>query len=194
MVRSGRVSAIDGGRLDGRRTGGTAAGARPRPGDEQWFAANYRDLRRFAAVVADSDVDPDDLVQEALVGVLRRGGFDGLDNPGAYLRRSIVNLGSNERRRLGRKRRTMQRLRPLETAVTESYPSDLADLERLPSLDRAILHLTLVDGLAAEEVGAMVGLSVNAVHLRLSRSRRRLRRAVEHEQRADNDDRRTRAP
>ena len=37
------------------------------------FADLYPSLRRFAAVVGSVDIDPDDLVQDALVRALRRG-------------------------------------------------------------------------------------------------------------------------
>lgn len=48
------------------------------------------------------DVEPDDLVQEALVRTLRKGPISDLDNPLAYLRTTIANLASNQRRSLGR--------------------------------------------------------------------------------------------
>lgn len=47
------------------------------------------------------DVEPDDLVQEALARVLRKGPISDLDNPLAFLRKTILNLASNQRRSLG---------------------------------------------------------------------------------------------
>ena len=73
--------------------------------DEATFAGLYPRLRRLAAVAAPLEVDPDDLVQDALVRVLRRGPLADLDDPGAYLAKVIVNLASNSRRGLGRRRR-----------------------------------------------------------------------------------------
>ena len=55
-------------------------------------------LRRF---------EPDDLVQEALVSTLRKGSISDLDDPLAYLRKTIVNLASNQRRSLGRRRKAL---------------------------------------------------------------------------------------
>jgi hypothetical protein len=40
------------------------------------------------------DVDPDDLVQEAFLRILRKGPLRRLDNPGADLRRTIVNIAN----------------------------------------------------------------------------------------------------
>ena len=56
--------------------------------DAEVFDALYPALRRFAAVVGGLEVDPDDLVQEAVARALRRGPLGELDNPGAYLRRA----------------------------------------------------------------------------------------------------------
>jgi RNA polymerase sigma-70 factor (ECF subfamily) len=130
--------------------------------------------------VADADIEPDDLVQEALVRVLQKGSLDELRDPGSYLRRAIINLGSNERRRLGRWRSAARRLGP-ETEERPNYPSDLADLQSLDPIDRAALYLTQVEGLSADEAGLQLGLSANAVNLRVSRSRRRLRSRLQSE-------------
>src|SRR5688500_8984381 len=105
--------------------------------DDQLFAELYPSLRRFAAV-ADVDGDPDDLVQEAVARTLRRHPLSELDNPGAYLRRTMLNLASNRRRGLARFRVAVTRLgRPgEETSVEPEYGSDLADLQRLSPDDR----------------------------------------------------------
>ena len=50
----------------------------------------YPSLHRFSAVVAPSDLEPDDLLQEALVAVLRRHRLSALDHPAAYLRKAIL--------------------------------------------------------------------------------------------------------
>jgi DNA-directed RNA polymerase specialized sigma24 family protein len=67
------------------------------------FAALYPGLRRFAAVVGWPEHEPDDLVQEAVARALRHGPIGSLENPGAYLRTSVVRLVSNRTR--GRFRR-----------------------------------------------------------------------------------------
>ena len=78
-------------------TDGTGAAAPPLPpveDDDQLFARLYPSLRRFAAVVAPREIDPDDLLQEATARALRRGPLGRLDHPEAYLRRTMVNLAS----------------------------------------------------------------------------------------------------
>jgi DNA-directed RNA polymerase specialized sigma24 family protein len=66
--------------------------------DDALFAAIYPGLRRWAAVCGPAEVDPDDLVQEAVARTLRTHALSDLDDAGAYLRRAIVNLAANHRR------------------------------------------------------------------------------------------------
>jgi len=76
------------------------------------FERLYGPLRRFAAVVGPIEVDPDDLLQEAVARVLQHRRLTDLDEPGAYLRRTIVNLAANDRRRFARMRRALTRMGP----------------------------------------------------------------------------------
>jgi DNA-directed RNA polymerase specialized sigma24 family protein len=66
--------------------------------ESQLFEQLYPPLRRFAAVVAPREVDPDDLLQEAAARVLTKHRLTELNQPGVYLRRTMVNLASNHRR------------------------------------------------------------------------------------------------
>ena len=63
---------------------GLSAGSGIRDKDRALLDDLYPSLRRFAAVVGPAEVEPDDLVQEALLRVLERGPLGRLDNPTAY--------------------------------------------------------------------------------------------------------------
>lgn len=157
------------------RTPAGAPGDHDRAGDDaRWFADAYPALRRLAAVVAPSDLDPDDLLQDALVRVLRRGSLQDLDAPMAYLRRTMVNLAANHRRSKGRERRATGRL-TVVSATTNRYPSDLADLEGLAPPDRAVLYLADVERVAGDELAAALGCGASTARSRLARARRRFR-------------------
>lgn len=147
-------------------------------GDERLFRDLYPGLRRYAAVVAPLEDDPDDLVQEALARTLARGSLSTIDDPGAYLRRAITNLASNRRRSLGRRRRARLRLQA-DQAVDPSYPSDLDVLSALAPVDRAVLYLVDVERWSSDDVAAMLDLSNNAVRSRATRARKLVRREVE---------------
>ena len=165
-------------------TDGTGAAAPPLPpveDDDQLFARLYPSLRRFAAVVAPRETDPDDLLQEATARALRRGPLGRLDHPEAYLRRTMVNLASNERRRLGRWRRARSRLALTEELPTR-YPSDVSDLLSLPAPARAVLWLADVEGWPFEQVAEVLGCSPEAARARASRARGALRHLIESEE------------
>lgn len=134
----------------------------------------YEPLRRFAAVVAPSDLDPDDLLQESLVSVLGRDRLSEIEFPAAYLRRAVLNTASSHNRRMGRRRRAMVRLRTGENSMSPVYPSDLSDLDRLPPRERGALYLHEVEGYRYSEIAEMLGCSESAARKAGTRGRRRL--------------------
>jgi DNA-directed RNA polymerase specialized sigma24 family protein len=164
-----------------RQVNGVVVGLLSRTEPDEWRIIDemYPALHRFAAVTAPSDLDPDDLLQEALVMVIRRGRLSDLDHPAAYLRRTIVNAAADHYRRMGRRRVALGRYTgSVAASTTPDYPSDLADLNRLQPRDRATLYLHEVEGYPFDEIGRMLGCSEAAAKTRASRARRRLARAL----------------
>ncbi len=151
-------------------------------GDAELFEELYPELRRFAAATGPVEVDPDDLVQEAVAQALRTHNLSDLDNPGAYLRRTIVNLASNQRRGFARWRVAMGRTGRPEESRSAEYDSDLADLLRVPPEGRAVLYLVEVEGQPYAEAAALLGITEEAARARAARARKRLRLDLEGEQ------------
>lgn len=143
-------------------------------GERELIRRLYPPLQRFAAVVAPPDVDPEDLVQEAFLRVIRRGSLGELEHPNAYLRKTICNLASNSRRTFGRRRRALERLATRDFTIPE-YPSDLHDLLRLRPAARAVFYLREVEGRTHGEIAAMLGKTEGAVRSIASRAQRQLR-------------------
>jgi len=144
--------------------------------DAQIVGELYPALRRFAAVVAPWDMDPDDVLHGALVDVLRGRELRTLDDPAAYLRRAIVNCVRSEIRRSRTRRRTSGRFLGSTTeSVSDVYPSDIAELMHLRPVERAVLYLHDVEGLAFDEVAEMVGITPGNARVTASRARHRLR-------------------
>ena len=133
----------------------------------------YEPLRRFAAVIGRYDVDPDDLVQGAYAKVLLKNPDD-IHDLGPYLRRVIVNLATDERRRSTRANGAMH-LVDAAAGATDSYPSDLEDLLRIQPQVRALLYLVEVEGRPVADAAAVVGMSNASARVALVRARRRLR-------------------
>ena len=142
--------------------------------ESQLFEELYQPLRRFAAVVAPNEMDPDDLLQEAVARVLRSHRLTDLDEPGPYLRRTMVNLAANQVRHFIRTRRALSRLVAGGLPGGDEYPSDLSDLMELPPRERAVLYLSEVEGYRYAEIGRMLDCSEAAARKRALRARRRL--------------------
>jgi DNA-directed RNA polymerase specialized sigma24 family protein len=142
--------------------------------DAGLFAELYEPLHRFAAVVAPIETEPDDLLQEAVARVLRRQRLSDLEDAGAYLRRTMVNLASNQRRSFAVRRRALARLAAGSSPDPVVYPSDLSFLLELPPAERAVLYLTEVEGMQYADAGRLLGCSETTARKRAQRGRRRL--------------------
>jgi len=133
----------------------------------------YDPLRRFAAVIGRYDVDPDDLVQSAYAKVLLRHP-DEIRDLGPYLRRTIVNLATDERRRSTRANGALRQIYP-DMGTSDSYPSDLDDLMHVEPRVRALLYLVEIEGAPVADAADVVGMSSGSARVALMRVRRRLR-------------------
>lgn len=145
--------------------------------EAQIFHDIYPGLRRFAAVVAPIEVEPDDLVQEALVRTLEKHHLAELHDPAAYLRTAIVRIAANMRRRFGVQRRAM-RLLTATTASTDDYPSEVSELLRLRPTDRAVLYLSEIEGYRYREIAEILGCKTDTARKRGFRARRKLQTAL----------------
>ena len=146
--------------------------------ERELITSLYPALRRMAAVAGSVDIEPDDLVQEALVRTLRKGAISDLDNPLAYLRKAIVNLASNQRRSLGRRRRAEARLAS-EDGWFPSYPSEIEAILDLPPKHRAVLYLVEVEDVPYAEAAQQLGMTSMAARATASRARKLARQALE---------------
>jgi RNA polymerase sigma-70 factor (ECF subfamily) len=149
--------------------------------DADIFRQLYPSLRRYAAFIAPLATDPDDIVQETLTRALRRGPLHELDDPGAYLRRSIHNLVANGHRSGERRQRAMHRHHP-STLAEDSYPSDVASrLEAVDPVDRALIYLIDLEGFPTSDAADLCGLKPATARSRVARARARLQTAEKRE-------------
>lgn len=124
------------------------------------------------------DIEPDDLVQEALVRTLSKQRLAELDNPLAYLRKAIVNLASNHRRSLARRRKAVARPSE-EEGLLPSYPADIEAILDLPPRQRAILYLVEVEDVPYSEAARQLGMTTVAARQLASRARKKARLSLE---------------
>ena len=150
--------------------------------DAEIVTSLYIEMRRFAAVAAPWDFDPDDVLHGVLVNVLGKQPLHRVDDPGAYLRRAILNYVNSELRKTRTRRLTVDRLkRPSTNPDPVTYPSDLDDLMHLRPKERAVLYLHDVEGLPFDEVAAAIGISSANARLVASRARKKLKEAFSEE-------------
>lgn len=147
----------------------------------------YEPLQRFAARRVDT-ADVDDVVSEALLVLWRR--LDEVPADGALPWSYAVarNVIANQRRASARRSQLTVRLAgepqpPVPGSDENAFegldagldPVFRSALERLGAKDREIVLLWAWEDLAPREIAVVLGTSANAVSLRLSRARRRLR-------------------
>ena len=146
---------------------------------------------RFAAMIAGSSTDADDLAQEALLRAVRAvGSYDpAKGSPESWLWRIVVNSARDSARRRERARGLLERLMfaaPRESESVEAAvlarlrDADLhAQIRLLPHRDKTLLALRYGVGLDTAEVGAAVGLSPDSTGKAIRRALARLRARLE---------------
>lgn len=125
-------------------------------------------LVRYATLLCGDAVEAEELVQSALVRVTLRWPFlRDKDDPGAYVKRAIVNANINRWRRVRSREAPTDRLP--ETGVADRT-SALADqdavrraLATLPPRQRAVLVLRYLDDMTEQEAANVLGCSVGTV-------------------------------
>ena len=146
-------------------------------GDRELFLELFPELKRFARMLARQDAD--DLLQEALTRTLALRSLSSLDEPLAYLRTAMVHIQHNAERSRARSNKRGARIGPVEESSPDQYPSDLAELMRVPARARAVLFLTVVEERSYRDAAEIIGCSEGAARQLASRAVRELRRSMD---------------
>jgi RNA polymerase sigma-70 factor (ECF subfamily) len=145
---------------------------------EQFFREQYRSFVALGAWLTGDRSAGEDLAQEAC-GIAHRRWSDvsGYDRPESFVRRTMVNLASNERRRRGREARAVRRLEGLASSVEDRLPPDGAvwsEVAALPVQQRAAIALRYLHDLPAADIAVALDCSEATVRVHLHRAHRRL--------------------
>lgn len=153
-------------------------------GDAEAFSAlverHWSRLVPFARSVL-GDADAEDAVQDALVVAWSKLG--GLAEPAAFRAWVLRILGRLcfRRARFGRRFRSLGSLPEPSDPAPESVRQAL-DVERLLGMlaprQRAVMHLTVVEGMSDSEIGAVMGIDAASVRSHRRRARERLRQVL----------------
>ena len=138
------------------------------------YRAEHQPMVRLAFLLTGGDPAAEELVHDAFLAVHRR--WDGISNPGAYLRMSVVNA-CRSHHRTGAVRARLQ-LRP-PTIVVDA-PDEISDaIARLPERQRAAVVLRYFADLPEAEIAETLGCGVSAVKSLLHRALGTLREVIE---------------
>ena len=134
---------------------------------------------RLAHLLTGSQATAEDLVQDAFV---RLGPvLDTVDNAGAYLRRTVVNLCTSHHRHRGVEQRWLARQPPPDRLL--ALPPELDEtwrfLAQLPERQRRVLLASFIEGWSNAEVADRLGLPLGTVKSDIRRGLLALRPHVE---------------
>lgn len=145
------------------------------------FAAHRVEAFRLAYLLCGDRDRADDLVADAFVKVYRRWRKGGIDNPRAYLRRTVVNEANSRFRRVALERREAARqwgddrgVKGPDDQVAESE-AVAAALAKLPVRQRSAVVLRYYADLPEREVAEILGVSIGTVKSSVSRALERMR-------------------
>lgn len=142
-------------------TGSRESTPLPAPDDfRAFYELEHGEQVRRAFLLVGSNELANDVVHDAMIGVLKR--WEILEEPGAYLSRSVVNGCRDVARRRSTQRNLLRALRPVENDVPEAQILDDA-INKLPFNQRATVVLRFYCGWTAEEIAQALDCSPNSV-------------------------------
>lgn len=137
------------------------------------------DLVRFATGLV-GPADGADVVSNAMVSVLWSRNWNDIQNPRAYLYRSVLNEAHRHHRSAMRRSTTEARAAvPGTTVIVDVRPDVLDAVGRLSTQQRAVVFLVYWEDLTIAETSRRLGLSEGTVHRNLARAEKRLRRLLD---------------
>ncbi len=151
-----------------------AVGRRASPTFDDLFERERQHMVRLALLMVGSRAEAEELVQDAFAKVLQR--WKGIDNPGAYLQRCVINGCRGHLRR----RHLEQRRRPAAPDPSELGADEMLDaLAQLAPRRRAVVVLRYYEGLTQDEIATALAMRPGTVKSTLHRALSDLREVIE---------------
>jgi RNA polymerase sigma-70 factor (sigma-E family) len=154
---------------------------------DEIYAAHRDGLFRLGVLICGDRARSEDAVAEAFAKVLPRWRRGGVEQPGHYLRRALVNeLTGGFRRRAIERREAARRwgddrgAQGVDAHVCE-HTSMRDALFCLPAAQRAVLVLRFYEDLSEAETASVLDVSLGTVKSRTSRALERLRQILQEE-------------
>jgi RNA polymerase sigma factor (sigma-70 family) len=145
------------------------------------LAGDMPRLRRMARMLVGDADSADDLVADAIARTLPQWRKGPIDDPGAYVRRAMVNLAARRWRRLALGRRRDHaaadwlRHTPETGDVLAERDRTLRAVMKLPVRRRAVVLLRFYEDLSLAEIAIVLGIAEGTAKSQLSRALEQLR-------------------
>jgi len=148
-----------------------------RPDFGGFYEREYRQVAGLAFVLTNDRPAAEDLAQEAFASAYRRWTEVGaMDQPGAWVRRVVVNKAMSRFRRIAVEGRALARMNEATASPPVSAESVAVweAIRRLSSKQAEIIVLTYYAGMSNSESAKLMGCSVETARTHLKRARSRL--------------------
>jgi RNA polymerase sigma-70 factor (ECF subfamily) len=142
---------------------------------EDAYRSHYARAVALAAHACGSRPVAEDLVQEVFMSLHQALRDEVIDNVGGWVTRAVARRCLNERRRLGRERSALARIRP-SAAYTDSFdfldrPALAAVLRRLSLQQRLVLILVEGADMSVADAAGVMGCAASTARVHLHRAR-----------------------
>ena len=150
---------------------------------ESYYRRDYRKLIGLAYMLAGSNAVAEDLVQDALTEAHRRWGtISGYDDPGAWVRRVLVNKSTSRFRRLRTETKGLLRLSghaQQHVAPSEPNAEVWEAVRSLPPRQAQAIALQYWEDRSVAEIAEILECSTETVKTHLKRGRASLAKTLE---------------
>jgi RNA polymerase sigma-70 factor, ECF subfamily len=150
---------------------------RTQPGStfEDFFRSEYRRVVGLALALCGRPVVAEELAQDAFVSAYRHWDqVRGYDDPGAWVRRVVVNLSTSALRRRSREVRALTRLasrRELDQAIPAGDDEFWTAVRALPRRQAQCVTLRYLEDRTTDEVAMILGIAAPTVRVHLHAAR-----------------------
>ncbi len=131
---------------------------------------------RIAYRYTRSTAESEDIMQDTFLALMDKRTFSSVEHIKRWLIRVVINKSKNHLKSAARKTLPLD-----ETAVSFS-PQErevISELDKLGPTDRNIIYLHYYEGYSLKEIGKILRLTQNAVYIRVTRARKKLKNLME---------------
>jgi RNA polymerase sigma factor (sigma-70 family) len=146
-------------------------------GFEEFYRREYLQALRLAWLLTGSRAVAEDVVHDAMAAVYRR--LAGVDVPGAYLRRAVVNSARSWQRDERRRQERITLLAERQPVLAAGDDELIAAVGGLPYRQRVVIVARYWGGWSETEIAEMLGCRPGTVKSLASRALNQLRKDIQ---------------